>query len=325
MRRYLYDQTADSQVMPYTSWADLGQHLKHPETLVNLVAAYGHHPSITSQTTVAGRRSAAQLLVDPPQGTDPATVPSDAADFLFGSGAWADAGGLTTTGVDDVDLWVGGLAEVTNLNGGLLGSTFNVIFQTQMERFQDGDRLYYLARTPGMNLRAQLESNSFAELVQRNTEGTTALKADAFATADCRFQLATWPAPPRATPRRGPRWPTTRPASANESLLLVRSPNGTISYRQRNTVDPTGINGQSVYQGTTGADRVAGGNDNDTVWGAEGDDVLEGSGGDDVVLGGRQRPDHRPGRRRRAQGRTRNDAIDAGPGWTSRWAGTATT
>ena len=41
--------------------------------------------------------------------------------------------GVTTTGLDDVDLWVGGLAEVTNLFGGLLGSTFNYVFQNQLE------------------------------------------------------------------------------------------------------------------------------------------------------------------------------------------------
>ena len=50
---------------------------------------------------------------------------------MFSTGAWAnDANGMTTTGLDDVDLWVGGLAEVTNLFGGLLGSTFNYVFQT---------------------------------------------------------------------------------------------------------------------------------------------------------------------------------------------------
>ena len=109
---------------------------------------------------------------------------------MFGTGAWADdANGRTTTGLDDVDLWVGGLAEVTNLNGGLLGSTFNYVFQSQLEDLQDGDRLYYLNRTPGMNLRTQLESNSFSEMIQRNTDGTNTLKADAFATADCKFQL----------------------------------------------------------------------------------------------------------------------------------------
>ena len=96
---------------------------------------------------------------------------------------------MTTTGLDNVDLWVGGLAEITNLFGGLLGSTFNYVFQTQLENLQDGDRLYYLDRTPGMNLRTQLEGNSFAELIERNTDGTNTLKADAFATADCKFQL----------------------------------------------------------------------------------------------------------------------------------------
>ena len=57
VRRQIYAQTNDSQLQPYTSWSDYGQHLKHPESLVNFVAAYGLHPSITSQTTIAGKRS----------------------------------------------------------------------------------------------------------------------------------------------------------------------------------------------------------------------------------------------------------------------------
>ena len=39
-----------------------------------------------------------------------------------------------------------------------------------------------------MNLRTQLEGNSFAELVMRNTDAHS-LKADPFATADCKFEL----------------------------------------------------------------------------------------------------------------------------------------
>src|SRR4029077_16529129 len=160
---------------------------KHPESLVNFVAAYGTHPSITSQTTLDGKRAAARAIVDPLP-TD--TPPADAADFMFSTGAWAsDANGVTTTGLDNVDLWVGGLAELTKQNGGMLGSPFNYVFQSQLEKLQDGDRFYYLARTPGLNLRAQLEGNSFSELIQRNTEGTNTLKADAFGTADCKFQL----------------------------------------------------------------------------------------------------------------------------------------
>ena len=102
----------------------------------------------------------------------------------------SDANGVTNTGLDSVDLWVGGLAEVTNLFGGLLGTTFNYVFQTSLENLQDGDRLYYLNRTPGHEPAIQLEGNSFAELIMRNTEGTNSLKADTFATADCKFELA---------------------------------------------------------------------------------------------------------------------------------------
>src|SRR4051812_148401 len=329
VRRAIWAQTNDSQLQPYTSWADYGQHLKHPESLVNYVAAFGLHPSITSQTTLAGRRAAAQLLVNPPTGA--VGVPLDAADFMFSSGAWANtAGGVTTTGLDDVDLWVGGLGEVTNLFGGLLGSTFNYVFQTQLEKLQDGDRLYYLARTPGLNLRTQLEGNSFSELIQRNTDNTNTLKADAFATADCKFQIADITTPydgvsvtasmalvPPLTPLTGAGSVNDDPKTTDcdENQLLLEKPDGTVQYRAINAIDPSGINGQSVYQGTAANDKIYGGNDNDTFWGAAGNDRIEGNGGDDIALGGDgndiithlDRADV-------LQGGPGNDAIDAGPG-----------
>lgn len=287
-RRQLHAETNDGQLAPYTSWSDFGQHLKHPESLINFVAAYGRHPSITGATTVAAKREAAKAIVDPTSGTptDPAQIPADAAEFMFGTGPWADAGGLTTTGLEDVDLWVGGLAEATNVFGGLLGSTFDHVFTTQMESLQDGDRFYYLARTPGMNLRTQLESNSFAELVMRNTVGTDSLKADAFATADCRFDLQALAGTPAGFAASGATVADDPASECDEQALLLRRPDGTLQYRATNTVDPPGINGQSVYQGSTGPDRVHGGNDNDTFWGGESRDVIEGGGGDDVALGG---------------------------------------
>src|SRR4029079_15492289 len=185
---------------------------------------------ITGATTLADKRAAAKLIVDPAPGTDPGTIPTDAADFMFSNGdTWGNtAEGVTKTGLDNVDLWVGGLAEVTNLNGGLLGSTFNYVFQSQLEDLQDGDRLYYLNRTPGMNLRTQLESNSFSEMIQRNTDGTNTLKADAFATADCKFQLANLEGTPAGYVAHGfvvaddPATP-----DCDESLLLMRHPDGT--------------------------------------------------------------------------------------------------
>ncbi|MFC5930657.1 heme peroxidase [Cryobacterium melibiosiphilum] len=278
VRRQISDATNDGQLAPYTSWADFGQNLKHPESLTNFVAAYGTFPTITAATTLAGKRAAATAIVDPGPGISP-TV--EALDFMNSAATWSNQ----ETGLNKVDLWVGGLAEKTNLFGGLLGSTFNYVFENQMTDLQNGDRLYYLARTPGMNLRAQLEGNSFAEMIMRNTDAHT-LKADAFATADCKFQMSNLAGTPAGYTASGPTVADDAASECDEMALLLRKPDGTIQYRAVNSVDPTGINGQAVYNGTAGVDRIAAGNDNDTVLGNEGDDVIDGQGGDDVVLGG---------------------------------------
>jgi Ca2+-binding RTX toxin-like protein len=307
VRRQIFATTNDGQLTPYTNWVDFGQALKHPESLVNFIAAYGRHPTITGN--LKARRTAADQIVngttlpgpDGVLGTNCATAtppspcdddvfpPGDSGDFMFGTGPWANDNGVTVTGVDDIDLWVGGLAENTNLFGGLLGSTFNYVFENQLTNLQNGDRFYYLARTPGMNLRSQLEGNSFSELIMRNTNAHT-LKADPFATADCKFELGnlTWPAASGSF-LTGPGTVNDDPASdCDENRLLLRQPDGQIRYRATNSVDTPGINGQSVYNGAPGTvvDRIFGGNDNDTFWGGLGNDVIDGGAGDDVVLGG---------------------------------------
>ncbi|MGJ0515397.1 MAG: choice-of-anchor D domain-containing protein [Methylomicrobium sp.] len=319
-RKQVFAKTNDGQLAPYKHWIAFDQALKHHESLINFVAAYGKHPTIRdsgpdgligsdcgtptaspecadNNTTLAGKRAAAKLIVEPGLGEVP---PPDAGDFMFSTGAWATGSdGVSKTGVDDIDLWMGGLAENTNLFGGLLGPTFNYVFEKQLTDLQNGDRLYYLARTPGMNLRSQLEGNSFAELVMRNTPAHT-LKADPFATADCKFERANLTSPaiqPTIDPVTllpsnlneifGPGSVNDDPASeCNENLLLLMEPDGTIRYRAINSVDPAGINGQSVYNGTSSADRFYGGNDNDTFWGGLGNDIIDGGAGDDVVLGG---------------------------------------
>ena len=45
VRRQIFAATNDGQLTPYTNWIDFGEHLKHPESLVNFVAAYGQHPT----------------------------------------------------------------------------------------------------------------------------------------------------------------------------------------------------------------------------------------------------------------------------------------
>src|SRR4029079_17488446 len=111
-------------------------------------------PLDNTPPTLESRRNAARAIVDPQVGDVP---PPDAGDLMLNTGAWAPAaGGVTTPGLDRVDLWVGGLGEVTNLFGGMLGSTFNYVFQHTLENLQDGDRLYYLTPKPGMNRAPQL-------------------------------------------------------------------------------------------------------------------------------------------------------------------------
>ncbi len=296
-RKQIFAATNDGQMAPYASWIAFNEELKHPwvqglnplnNSLVNFIAAYGKHPTILAANTLADKRLAAVNILN--------GSTSDGAEFLYSIGAWANNGAISITGVDEIDLWMGGLAEKTNVFGGLLGSTFNYVFEKQLTALQNGDRFYYLARTPGMNLRSQLEGNSFAEIVLRNTDSAThTLKADAFATADCKFELGNLTSPADHSNPANTIFgagsvnddPTTE---CNENKLLIRLPGktaaGIFQYRAVNLEDPEGINGQAVYNGTDLADEFFGGNDNDTFWGGLGNDIIEGGGGDDVTLGG---------------------------------------
>ena len=100
-------------------------------------------------------------------GTIASVGPNLPLDLLSATGAYA---GGALGGLENVDLWIGGLAEEIMPFGGMLGSTFNFVFEVQMENLQSGDRFYYLSRTQGMNLLNELEANSFAALVMRNTD-----------------------------------------------------------------------------------------------------------------------------------------------------------
>jgi Ca2+-binding RTX toxin-like protein len=265
-RAYFGLTNGNSALAPYQNWIDFGLGLRHHESLVNFVAAYGTHPSLTAATSVADKRAAAALLV----AGDPLVqaTPADSVEFMTGTGAWSDAGERATTGLEDVDLWIGGLAEQQAPFGGLLGSTFNFIFETEMENLQDGDRFYYLARTAGLNLRVQLEGNSFAELISRNSDADN-LPADVFSRPDLVFDLS-------AQAATGPIVDDPNTAY-DERGLLARMADGTIRYAGALHV---------LFVGTPGADRVRSGGGDDTLRGNSGLDRLEGGAGNDQVIGG---------------------------------------
>ena len=113
------------------------------------------------------------------------------------------------------------------------------MFENQLTDLQNGDRLYYLARTPGMNLRTQLEGNSFAEMIMRNTDGATRSRPTCSRTADCKFQLGNLAGTPAGYTASGPSVADDPTTDCNENLLLLRKPDGTIQYQEKNTVDPS--------------------------------------------------------------------------------------
>ena len=267
-RRAFYAESGNSALQPYESWADFNFSLRNPDSLANYIAAYGTHETITSVSSAADKRAAALALIElttGPAGADPADV-EDAYNFLNSVGPWAnDANGVTNTGLDDIDLWVGGMGEKPMVFGGMLGSTHNYVFEKQMEDLQDGDRFYYLARTAGLNLLTQLEGNSFAELVSRNTDAE-GLPADAFSRPDFVFDMST----------TGTTGPVTDDVSTdwNENTLLTRMPNGTIRF---------GGGEHTVFNGTANGDRM---------WASEGDDTLRGNDGNDWLQGGDGNDNH---------------------------------
>ncbi len=148
--------------------------------------------------------------------------------------------------------------------GGMLGATFNYVFETQMEDLQDADRFYYLSRTAGLNLLTQLEGNSFAELIQRNTD-VAGLPADSFSRPDMVFEIP-------ALGTSGPVLDDPATEDWNEATELTRMGDGTIRY---------GGGAHTVWNGTD-----TGPSANDRLWASEGDDTVRGNGGDDWMQGG---------------------------------------
>ena len=130
----------DTQLKPYMSWTDFALNLKNPLSIVNFIAAYGKHPTDRScdhRSRASGPRPS--LLVFGGDGCAGATVSTSST----GTGTWADE---ELGGLNDIDLWIGGLAEKKMAFGGMLGSTFSFVFELQLENLQDGDRFYYLSR-----------------------------------------------------------------------------------------------------------------------------------------------------------------------------------
>jgi hypothetical protein len=80
--------------------------------------------------------------------------------------------------VEDIDLWVGGLAE-PHMRGALVGETIHAVLADQFERLRDGDRFWYQVYLPG-HLLALVEEQSLATIIRRNTDVGREIQDDVF-------------------------------------------------------------------------------------------------------------------------------------------------
>ncbi|RDI61746.1 peroxidase family protein, partial [Microvirga subterranea] len=283
-RQFKEIANGDSQLDPYTSWTDFALNLKNPASIVNFIAAYGTHSTITSASSLEAKREAAWKLVFGGEG-----APSDRLDFLNATGAYA---GGKLGGLEDIDLWVGGMAEKKMAFGGMLGSTFSFIFELQLENLQNADRFYYLSRVQGLNFLNELENNSFAKMVLNNTdlaETGYAVAGDIFSTPDhilymdhAQQNRFGYEDPIQDDPWLQAVSPMVERRDANGNLINPEdNPIAIARYIRVNTNDHV------LIQGTNGDDTIIAGGGDDSVWGRDGNDRIEAGYGVDRIHGGK--------------------------------------
>lgn len=349
-RRSFYEATnQDVRLKPYESWVDYAGHLKHEASIINFIAAYGTHDLITGEATVDGKRAASMAIIfGTEQGVDDdgdgivdrmIAPPADAQDFLYGLGDYADDLG----GLENVDLWIGGLAEEIMPFGGMLGATFNFVFEVQMENLQSGDRFYYLQRLDGLHLFGEMENNSFAGMIMRNTDAAH-LPSDVFSTPGFILEVDQTR---QFNPDTGVYLPgddgvlgdDPLTVGIDESLddvvdtnadpagggiltpLVVRNnpatPGADTNYLRYTGGDHVVLGGTDPGNASnpSGNDIIIGGIGDDTLYGDGGDDRLEGGFGNDIINGG-DGDDiiTDSGGDDNIKGGAGNDVIHAGPG-----------
>lgn len=265
-RETFYNDSGDSQLEPYSSWEDFRLSMKNPESIGNFLAAYANHASVTDATTLDAKRNAGQALAQ-----DAAFMAAPAAE----------------TGVNDIDLWMGGLAEKPYIFGGMLGSTFNHVFEIQLEDLQNGDRFYYLTRNLGNTLFHSLEGNSLSQIVLRNTTADR-VPHDVFASPQLTFNLDT-------------------PQAELNAAGLTGSAAGGWRFTGAEHI---------VIQDNDQASTIRGGLGDDSIWGKGGNDRIEGDDGNDALMGGDGDDIITDlfGDADRLQGEAGNDVLNPGPG-----------
>jgi Ca2+-binding RTX toxin-like protein len=284
---------------PYTSWAEFGSQMQHPDSLVNFIAAYSFD----------GDLARAQEIMDLESGAIASTTGAmhwttqDAVAFLNNGYAGSDAtlsGGQL--GFNSIDFWIGGLSEL-HVFTGQVGTTFNAIFEDQMERLMDGDRFYYLYRLGlALNIDPDLGhmvvTEQFKDIIERTT-GALHLNGDVMGYADSNIELAHTHAADLTAHAGLGIYSGSGSGTAGNGTILAKSNTDLGFVNQQYIADfrpdtgenpdgtpASGYNSHEVIAGTDFNDWLDAGNGDDTLYGDKGNDVLDGKAGADHIYGG---------------------------------------
>jgi peroxidase len=152
--------------------------------------------------------------------------------------------------VDQVDAWIGGLAE-DSTGSGIVGELFATILLDQFLRLRDGDPFW----SQGLDLpQAQIDalwSTTLADVIERNTD-IRSIQDNVMLAYD-------------------------RLGGTNRDDALVGS-------EERDLI--LGNRGNDVLDGAGGDDQLEGQDGNDVLFGLAGNDLLYGGDGNDVLVGG---------------------------------------
>ena len=332
----LHAQTGLSILTPYTSWSDFGAHLLNPSSLKNFIMAYAGADLRTFYNSVnpvgEADLSAAEW----------ANLRSTAWDsFAIKLGQAADAALLNSsfmnggnTRFNDIDLYIGGLAEA-KVAGGMLGSTFDFIVAVQMAALRDNDRFADLNRLLGSDMVYEVRTTSFADLIRANVnvavDPSTQAVLTNFNTVRARLYGNVFATPDAYVEVGAGSFVLNNPFTQGvvQSYISPSDPRFTGYSLIGNLFNATGlsevIGGRAVadtvfagaghdtvygdgdndaLHGDAGNDWLYGGDGNDSLDGGVGNDVLEGDVGDDTLIGGADRDE--------LDGGEGNDSLDGG-------------
>jgi Ca2+-binding RTX toxin-like protein len=252
---------------PYTSWADFGHNLRDWQPSVDAngnALAFNLADAATWGTSEL--RDSFMALYGAPAGATP-TVNSDGTVTPSSTpyGAGTDRANLDNAwGLDNVDLWIGGLAEQSVFTAtaegilpSLMGSTFTFILQEQFDRLQDADRHYYKLDIAGTDLLEQLGAKTFTDMLRSSLgAGAQYIHSNTFQT----FTL-------------------------NDLAADVVNFTGDTDTNLTTDLIIANAN-DNILNGGLGSDDIRGGDGNDTLDGGVGEDHLYGQAGNDTLRGG---------------------------------------